>query len=77
MGLWQSQIGTLFLIELKKDFSCRIQVSSKLLKGSGYRLALRNNDFCSDIIFSKKLVFAVSYSTKIMAKLPLLLPRSP
>ena len=77
MGLWQSQMGTLFLIELKKDFSCRIQVSSKLLKGSGYRLALRNDDFCFDIIFFKKLVFAISYSTKIMAKPPLLLPRSP
>ena len=27
--------------------------------------------------FFKKLVFAISYSTKIMAKLPLLLPQSP
>ena len=55
MGLWQSQIGTLFLIELNKDFSCRIQVSSKLLKGSGCCLALRNDDFCFDILFSKNL----------------------
>ena len=55
MRLWQSQMSTPFLIELNKDFSCRIQVFLQLLKGSGYRLALRNDDFCFDIFFSKNL----------------------
>tara|TARA_B100000676_G_scaffold278702_1_gene301388 strand:- start:381 stop:614 length:234 start_codon:yes stop_codon:yes gene_type:complete len=77
MRLWQSQMSTPFLIELNKDFPCRIQVSSQLLKGSGYHLALRKDDFCFDIIFFKKLVFAISYSIKITAKTNSLLPQNP
>ena len=77
MRLWQSQMDTPLLIELNEDLSCRIQVFLQLLKGSRHHLAPRNNNFCFDILFFKKLVLQFLTQPKSQLKHPCCSLRTP